>query len=80
MSKLPIHHCTDSECPSFRSPSSKSCKCHKDTTAMLLGQRDALYKALKGMMDWWDDPEVPASPGARILDLSRNILATVEGK
>lgn len=53
MSKLPVHHCDDPECPSFCNPSSKSCKCHMDSTQMLLDQRNRLFDAALDVETTW---------------------------
>lgn len=47
MSKLPIHRCEDSDCPSLGQRTSKSCRCHVTGEQMLVDQRDALLASLK---------------------------------
>lgn len=46
MTDLPIHSCTERECPYFGQPTNGGCLCHKTTEQMLVEQRDALLAAL----------------------------------
>ena len=85
MRNLPVHRCTDAECPVYGQVTTSTCGCHKTTVELLVDQVDDLLAALTELhaMVWGESPSLlnEDSGGCARLDMAiRAAIAKAEGR